>query len=93
MAPSPHILGGSAFVAIAGPDHQAGGAGVLSRRLRRSRLMCDHLYDSTSRYDTVSKLLTFLLVCPVCRIEKIVETLEYEPNFIPGVAGGAAVGR
>jgi hypothetical protein len=55
--------------------------------------MCDHLYDSTSRYDTVSKLLTFLLVCPVCRIEKIVETLEYEPNFIPGVAGGAAVGR
>jgi hypothetical protein len=45
--------------------------------------MCDHLYDTTSRYDTAQKRLTFLLVCPVCRIEKVVETLQWEPNFVP----------
>jgi hypothetical protein len=48
--------------------------------------MCDHLQDTTSRYDPASKLLTFLLVCPVCRIERVVETLEYEPSFRPSVA-------
>jgi hypothetical protein len=52
--------------------------------------MCDHLYDSTSRYDAVSKLLTLLLVCPVCRIEQVVETLEYEPNFVPRAGIGVA---
>jgi hypothetical protein len=45
--------------------------------------MCDHLYDTTTRYDAARKLLTFLLVCPVCRIEQVVETLEYAPNFAP----------
>ena len=49
--------------------------------------MCDHLYDTTSHYDTSTKLLTFLLVCPVCGIEKVVETIEYEPNFTPYVPG------
>jgi hypothetical protein len=43
--------------------------------------MCDHLYDSTSRYDAARKLLTFLLVCPVCEIEEIVQTMEYAPRF------------
>ncbi|HEY2603018.1 MAG TPA: hypothetical protein VGI67_15785 [Thermoleophilaceae bacterium] len=42
--------------------------------------MCEHLYDSTSRYDADRKLLTFLLVCPVCEIEEIVQTLEYAPT-------------
>jgi hypothetical protein len=45
--------------------------------------MCDHLFDTTSHYETATKLLTFLLVCPVCGIEKVVETIEYEPNFTP----------
>ena len=48
-------------------------------------LMCDHLYDTTSRYDTATKVLTFLLVCPVCGTEDVVETLEYAPNFAPRV--------
>jgi hypothetical protein len=42
--------------------------------------MCDHLHESTSRYDAAAKVLTFLLVCPTCGIERVVETLEYEPR-------------
>jgi hypothetical protein len=45
--------------------------------------MCDHLHDQTSHYDTDLKLLSFLLVCPVCQTEQVVETLEYEPRFRP----------
>ena len=45
--------------------------------------MCDHLFDTTSRYDNDRKLLTFLLVCPVCQSERIVKTLAYEPHFRP----------
>ena len=51
--------------------------------------MCDHLCDTTTRYDSDHKLLTFLLVCPVCLTEKVVETLAYEPNFTPTSGGGA----
>jgi hypothetical protein len=43
--------------------------------------MCEHLYECTSRYDSDRKLLSFLLVCPVCEIEEIVETVEYVPRF------------
>jgi hypothetical protein len=46
--------------------------------------MCDHLCDTTSRYDHERKLLTFLLRCPVCGTEKLVERLSYEPRFRPG---------
>lgn len=53
--------------------------------------MCDHLYDSTSRYDAATKRLSFLLVCPVCHIEQLVESFEYEPNFIPRATVGAGV--
>src|SRR4051794_5127833 len=42
---------------------------------------CDHLHESTSRYDRVKKLLSFLVVCPVCRTEKVIETRHYEPRF------------
>ena len=42
---------------------------------------CDHLYDATTRYDHVQKLLTFLLVCPVCGTEKVVDAQHYEPRF------------
>ena len=44
--------------------------------------MCDHFHEATSRYDRDARLLTLLLVCPVCRIENVVETLEYEPRFV-----------
>jgi hypothetical protein len=42
--------------------------------------MCDHLHDSTSRYDAGAKVLTFLLVCGTCGVERVVETLQYEPK-------------
>ena len=42
--------------------------------------MCDHLHDTTSRYDAAEKLLTFLRICRICGIEQIVETVEYEPK-------------
>jgi hypothetical protein len=45
--------------------------------------MCDHLFDTTTRYDHLCKRLTFLVFCPVCRTETVVETLEYEPDFKP----------
>lgn len=51
--------------------------------------MCDHLHDTTSRYDAAKKLLTFLRVCRTCGIEQIVETLEYEPRPLR-TAGRAA---
>jgi hypothetical protein len=58
---------------------------------------CDHIHESTSRYDHTRKLLTFLLVCPVCRTEKIVESQHYVPRFEPHPApqppdaGGATI--
>jgi hypothetical protein len=68
------------------------------RRGRSSRLLgvgprvvplrpvpCDHLHDTTTRYDHDRKQLTFLLVCPVCGTEKVVETQHYEPRYVqPG---------
>ena len=48
--------------------------------------MCDHLFDTTSRYDHERRLLTFLLLCPVCGTEQLVERLSYEPRFRPGRA-------
>jgi hypothetical protein len=47
--------------------------------------MCDHLHDSTSRYDAAEKVLSFLLVCTMCGTE----TVEYEPTpawTTPGAA-------
>jgi hypothetical protein len=48
--------------------------------------MCDHLYETTSRYDSDRKLLSLLLVCPVCEIEEIVHTIEYAPTFVANAA-------
>jgi hypothetical protein len=42
--------------------------------------MCDHLHDSTSRYNAAEKVLTFLLVCRACGIERVVDSVEYEPR-------------
>jgi hypothetical protein len=51
--------------------------------------MCHHFHESTSRYDSESKLLTLLLFCPVCGIENVVETIEYEPRYKPcAIPGG-----
>jgi hypothetical protein len=53
------------------------------RRVPRQPVPCDHLHDTTTRYDPVEKQLTFLLVCPICRTEQVVETRQYEPRFQP----------
>ena len=42
---------------------------------------CDHLHESTTRYDHERKQLSFLLVCPSCRTEKLVQTIPYEPRY------------
>ena len=55
---------------------------------KRATSQCAHLHDSTSRYDAAKKVMTLLLVCPACGIERVVETLEYEPRPI-GTGAGA----
>ncbi len=52
---------------------------------------CGHLHDTTTRYDHDAKLLTFLLVCPTCGTEKVLETQHYEPSFAPHEGGGATI--
>jgi hypothetical protein len=54
-----------------------------ARLVARPAAQRDHLHDSTTRYDHDRKVLTFLLVCPVCGTEKVVETKRYEPRFEP----------
>jgi hypothetical protein len=44
---------------------------------------CGHLHDNTTRYDHDQKVLTFLLVCPVCGTERVMEAQHYEPRFEP----------
>jgi hypothetical protein len=55
--------------------------------------MCDHLFDTTSRYDRERRLLTFVLFCPACETETVVETLRYAPAFRQGDALGDRDGR
>jgi hypothetical protein len=52
---------------------------------------CDHLHDTTTRYDPAGKRLTFLQICHACGIEKVVETIPYEPRPKPHAAEGATV--
>jgi hypothetical protein len=60
------------------------------RRLRSARRVpCDHMHESTSRYDPARKLLSFLLVCPTCRTEKVIHTQPYEPRYQPQLASGS----
>jgi hypothetical protein len=49
---------------------------------------CRHFHESTSRYDHDQKLLSFLLLCRVCGIEKLVYRQPYEPRFEPHPARG-----
>jgi len=53
------------------------------RRRRRSLRApsCDHLCETTTRYDPDLRLLTFLLICPVCGTAKVMESQRYEPRF------------
>jgi hypothetical protein len=44
---------------------------------------CDHLQDTTTHYDSVEKVLTFVLVCSVCRTERVLDRQHYEPRFAP----------
>ena len=55
------------------------------RRHRRpaSTQPCGHMHDTTTRYDHDRKLLHFLLICPTCGTEKLIETQPYEPHFTP----------
>ena len=52
---------------------------------------CGHIHDTTTRYDHDRKLLHFLLICPTCGTEKLVDTQPYEPNFTPHTATGATI--
>jgi hypothetical protein len=53
--------------------------------------MCEHLFDTTTRYDRDRKLLTFLLLCPSCGTETVVARLPYEPAFSRDGTGSATV--
>ncbi len=57
------------------------GPSASATRAAPSAGTCDHLFDSSSRYDRDRKLLTLLLVCPSCSTERIVAVLPYEPVF------------
>jgi hypothetical protein len=57
---------------------------AAARRLVPLRpVPCDHLHDTTTRYNADQKQLSFLLICPTCGTEKAVETVPYEPQFQP----------
>jgi hypothetical protein len=62
----------------------AAGLRILALGARR----CRHFHESTTRYDDNQKLLSFLLVCRVCGIEKLVHRQPYEPRFEPHPARG-----
>jgi hypothetical protein len=54
---------------------------------------CGHLHDSTTRYDHDQKVLTFLLVCPICGTERVMETQHYEPRYESSRASEVADAR
>jgi ribosomal protein L44E len=60
---------------------------AAARRVARHREQpCDHLHDTASRYDQGAKRLELLLTCPVCKTEKVIHSLAYEPKFEPSGA-------
>jgi hypothetical protein len=63
------------------------------RHLAAPAQPCGHLHDTTTRYDHERKLLSFLVVCPVCDTEKVLETQRYEPRFNPSSAPGEPLRR
>jgi hypothetical protein len=61
----------------------------LTRPARSRSAACEHMHDTTTRYEPLEQLLTFLLVCPVCGTERVIETLRYAPRFQPLPAAGS----
>jgi ribosomal protein L44E len=60
---------------------------AAARRVARHGAQpCDHLHDTASRYDHAAKRLELLLTCPVCKTEKVIHSLAYEPRFEPSGA-------
>jgi hypothetical protein len=59
---------------------------AAGRVARHGEQPCDHLHDTTSRYDHVARRLELLLICTVCKTEKVVHSLAYEPRFEPSGA-------
>jgi ribosomal protein L44E len=60
---------------------------VAARRVaRHAEQPCDHLHETASRYDHAAKRLELLLTCPVCKTEKVIHSLAYEPRFEPSGA-------
>jgi ribosomal protein L44E len=60
---------------------------AAARRVaRHGEKPCDHLHDTASRYDHAAKRLELLLTCPVCKTEKVIHSLAYEPRFEPSGA-------
>jgi hypothetical protein len=45
--------------------------------------LCEHLHEATTRYDHRAKRLDFFLVCPACRTERLIHSLDYVPCFDP----------
>jgi ribosomal protein L44E len=59
---------------------------AVRRVARHGEQPCDHLHDTASRYDHAAKRLELLLTCPVCKTEKVIHSLAYEPRFEPSGA-------
>jgi ribosomal protein L44E len=60
---------------------------AAARRVaRHGEQPCDHLHDTASRYDQAAKRLELLLTCPLCKTEKVIHSLAYEPRFEPSGA-------
>jgi hypothetical protein len=59
---------------------------AASRLAAPTAAPCDHVHDSTTRYDHDQKPLTLLLICPVCGTERVIETQHHEPRFEPSPA-------
>ena len=60
---------------------------AAARRVaRHGEQPCDHLHETASRYDHRAKRLELLLTCPVCKTEKVIHSLAYEPKFEPSGA-------
>ena len=54
------------------------------------RVPCHHLHDTTTRYDCVAEVLSFLLVCTVCGTARVVETGATSRASTPAPTTGAA---
>jgi hypothetical protein len=48
---------------------------------------CEHLCETTTRYDHGQKELWFLLVCTVCDTAEPIEAIRYEPRFTEPTVG------